>query len=88
MYGQRPTNAQYDQALRQSLLAGGLSPAQAHRLADIARYERLSYARMLWPGGTRRLTIARNRLNHLTSGGCGDRAAAAAISGGRSATAL
>lgn len=41
--GQRPTNAQYDQALRQSLLGAGLSPAQSHRLADMARDERIRY---------------------------------------------
>lgn len=41
--GQVPTNAQYDQALRQSLLAAGYPPLQAHRLADAAAAERKAH---------------------------------------------
>lgn len=40
--GTLPTNAAYDRALRDSLTAAGLQPAQSHVLADMARSERLA----------------------------------------------
>lgn len=38
----RPTNLDYDRALRNSLTAAGLQPMQVHQLADMARSERLA----------------------------------------------
>lgn len=40
--GTLPTNSAYDRALRNSLTAAGLQPAQAHVLGDMARSERLA----------------------------------------------
>lgn len=40
--GTLPTNSAYGRALRNSLAAAGLQPAQAHVLADMARSERLA----------------------------------------------
>ncbi len=40
--GTLPTNSAYDRALRNSLTAAGLQPAQVHVLADMARSERLA----------------------------------------------
>jgi hypothetical protein len=43
LYGQKPTNAQYGQALERALRAGGFSPAQASGLATQAAAERAAY---------------------------------------------
>lgn len=40
--GSVPTNAQYGRALRQSLIDGGMSPADATQYADVARQQRLA----------------------------------------------
>jgi hypothetical protein len=40
--GSVPTNAEYGQALRQSLLAAGLSPADAAQYAEVGRQQRLA----------------------------------------------
>jgi hypothetical protein len=42
LYGQRPTNSQYGQALNQSLLDAGLSPSDADKYAEIARQQRIA----------------------------------------------